>query len=519
MEKSIVIGSRGSDLALWQAHFTQQKLREIGVESEIKIIKTQGDIIQHLSFDKMEGKGFFTKEIESALLSGEIDLAVHSHKDLETTSPPGLTTVAVSDRANPGELLLMHKMAWDAMRPLNLKHKAIVGTSAARRKGQLLSIRPDVEIKDLRGNVPTRIDKLRRGDYDAIVLARAGAERLQVDLSEFAVEELDPRVFIPAPAQGVLAFQVRENNEQVKQIVQQLNTPEVAEVIERERGVLRILQGGCQVPFGAFCRPDDDAHLQYWSFYAQRDGGHSRRTYLDIPASEFSAEKVLRQLTQPLGKSVLITRTMHPAGAPRKMLLYAGIDLIEKSFIEVIQEHPEKPEMTTYQWCFFTSPNAVKHFPFFNEIKNKIRFAAVGKGTLAALQERGIEVDFIGLGTPRDIGRVFYAELGKEKALVVCGKNGLRNVQKSLPASSFDEFEVYKTQLCPQPLDQSPDIIAFTSPSNVQAYFESNSIDKGTRVVSIGPSTEKALSEMGVECTVAWESSEQALADTIVGLC
>ena len=149
----IVIGSRGSDLALWQANFVKEELEKAGHPTEIKIISTQGDRIQHLSFDKMEGKGFFTKEIEAALLDKSIDLAVHSHKDLETTSPKGLIIAAVSSREDPSELMLMRKEAVDTSQPLGLKKNPVVGTSSARRKSQLLHFRDDLEIKDLRGHV------------------------------------------------------------------------------------------------------------------------------------------------------------------------------------------------------------------------------------------------------------------------------------------------------------------------------------------------------------------------------
>ena len=178
----IVIGSRGSDLALWQAHHVKDRLTELGHNVTINIIKTQGDKIQHLSFDKLEGKGFFTKEIEAALLDGSIDLAVHSHKDLETNPPEDLIIGAVSNRANPADLLLIRKASADNSRKWNLKEGAIVGTSSARRKSQMLAYRSDVNLKDLRGNVPTRINKLREKQYDAILLAKAGVDRLELDL-------------------------------------------------------------------------------------------------------------------------------------------------------------------------------------------------------------------------------------------------------------------------------------------------------------------------------------------------
>lgn len=253
MSRKIIIGSRGSDLALWQAHHVEAQLKALGHEVQIEIIKTQGDRIQHLSFDKLEGKGFFTKELEEKLLDGSIDLAVHSHKDLPTEHPEGLIIAAVSEREDPSDMLLIRKEKVDAEKALQFVQNAIVGTSSARRKSQLLHHRPDIEIKDLRGNVPTRINKLREGQYDAIMLAAAGTERLQLDLSEFHTVKLNPTTFIPAPAQGVLGLQIRQTDSDLAEILAQLNDANVAARIGVERRILNLFEGGCQMPLGAFC--------------------------------------------------------------------------------------------------------------------------------------------------------------------------------------------------------------------------------------------------------------------------
>lgn len=292
----ITIGSRGSDLALWQAHHVTAQLEALGCEVELKIIKTQGDIIQHLSFDKMEGKGFFTKEIEAALLDKSIDLAVHSHKDLETNSPEGLVIAAVSEREDPSDLLLIRKEAVDTNVQFNLKSNGVVGTSSARRKAQMMRFRPDVEIKDLRGNVPTRIQKLRDGQYDAILLARAGVSRLQIDLSEFEVVVLDPREFIPAPAQGVLGLQIREEDTHLAQILQQLDTPDVRRRIGVERAVLNQLEGGCQLPLGVYC-PDD--HHVYVSFSSNWEEGAIWEEY-QVDDLDGVAELIVQDLKEGL---------------------------------------------------------------------------------------------------------------------------------------------------------------------------------------------------------------------------
>ena len=216
----------------------------------------------------MEGKGFFTKEIEEQLLNKTIDIAVHSHKDLETTQPEGLCIAAVSDREDPSEYVLIKKDAVDPNRPNQLKLGAVVGTSSARRKSQLLATNPDVKIKDLRGNVPTRINKLRTQDYDAIMLAKAGVKRLGINLDEFYVSCLSPKEFVPAPAQGVLGIQIRQEDDDLKKILAPLNNESVAARIAIERKVLKMMDGGCQLPLGVYCEQEASG-FRLWTAYAE----------------------------------------------------------------------------------------------------------------------------------------------------------------------------------------------------------------------------------------------------------
>lgn len=287
--RKIIIGSRGSDLALWQANFVQSELEKLGCNVELKIIKTQGDKIQHLSFDKMEGKGFFTKEIEAELLDKTIDLAVHSHKDLETNPPAGLKIAAVSEREDPAEFLLIHPNAVDENEKWGLKKGALVGTSSARRKAQLMAHRPDITLKDLRGNVPTRINKLREGNYDAIMLAAAGVTRLELDLSDLIVVRLHPEEFIPAPAQGVLGLQIREEDKELSHILEQLNHKDIAEKIAIERKVLNLLEGGCQLPLGVYCPTLETAYV---SFAKEWEKGAIYKTFTIANPSTIAQEIV-----------------------------------------------------------------------------------------------------------------------------------------------------------------------------------------------------------------------------------
>ena len=249
----IKIGSRGSRLALWQANFTKKALELNGNSVEIIVIKTKGDKIQDIGFDKMEGKGFFTKEIEDALLSNKIDLAVHSHKDLETNQPPGLFIGGVSKREDPSELLLVSKNSFDPSKMWNIIENGKIGTSSARRKSLIYSERKDLQIIDLRGNVPTRIKKLREGDYDAIILAKAGVLRLNLNLDDLYQITLDPHKFVPAAAQGALAFQIRDSDKRLHKELLKITDPKSAKAISLERRILKLFNGGCQVPIGVYC--------------------------------------------------------------------------------------------------------------------------------------------------------------------------------------------------------------------------------------------------------------------------
>lgn len=259
----VIIGSRGSELALWQAKHVKKQLEDLNHDVEIKIIITQGDAIQNLSFDKLEGKGFFTKEIELELLAGTIDLAVHSHKDLETNPPEGLVIAAVSERENPADILLVRKVSVDKSEKWGLKKNGVIGTSSARRKSLVLALRPDCTTEDLRGNVPTRIQKLADNQYDAIILAKAGVDRLELDLSDFHVHVLDTNEFVPAPAQGVLGLQIRKSDERMADIMKNLHHQEVSNRIRIERKVLNLMEGGCQLPLGVFCDIDGKIHVSH----------------------------------------------------------------------------------------------------------------------------------------------------------------------------------------------------------------------------------------------------------------
>jgi hydroxymethylbilane synthase len=250
--KALRIGTRGSALALWQARSISEALRAVaGVQSELVIVKTSGDKFQQTSFSEIGTKGVFIKELEDALLEHRVDLAVHSMKDVPTEIPGGLTIAAICKRQDVRDALLSTSGASLD----HLRAEAKVGTSSLRRKSQLLYARRDLQILDLRGNVDTRIEKLKRGDYDAIVLAKAGLDRL--DLSANITEVLATDVCLPAAGQGAIGIEARAEDAETLGVLGALNDAETRAGVEAERAALAGLEGGCQVSIGAWGRVEN----------------------------------------------------------------------------------------------------------------------------------------------------------------------------------------------------------------------------------------------------------------------
>ncbi len=250
--KALRIGTRGSALALWQARSIAHSLLGVtGIEAEIVIIKTSGDKFQQASFSQIGTKGIFIKELEDALLDERIDLAVHSMKDVPTEMPDGLTIAAIGKREDVRDALLSTSGATLASLPQNAR----VGTSSLRRQSQLLYARRDLRLLELRGNVDTRIEKLKRGDYDAIVLAKAGLDRL--GLSGNISQVLPPELSLPAAGQGAIGIEARTRDAATLRVLTALEDAETRSAVTAERSALAGLGGGCQVPIGAWGRVEN----------------------------------------------------------------------------------------------------------------------------------------------------------------------------------------------------------------------------------------------------------------------
>jgi hydroxymethylbilane synthase len=277
------IGSRGSQLALWQANHIAELLCVQGHEVEIQVIKTTGDRLQEVTFAEVGSKGMFTMEIEEALADCRIDLAVHSLKDLPTDLPQGFVLAAVPPRADPRDVFVSIKHASLAALPRHSR----VGTSSQRRRAQLKALRKDVEAVEFRGNVDTRLRKLAEGQVDAILLAAAGLDRL--GKTDWVRERLDPLDFCPAPGQGALAIEIRGGDVETLAAVTFLDHADTRFAVTAERAALAALGGGCQVPIGIHCRPSfarnasSGAWVEIFGVVASPETGKMVRVHLHAP--------------------------------------------------------------------------------------------------------------------------------------------------------------------------------------------------------------------------------------------
>lgn len=524
MEKTIIIGTRGSKLALWQANFTKKTLEAKGYKVELKIIKTKGDKIQHLSFDKIEGKGFFTKEIETALLSGYIDMAVHSYKDMPTQNTPGLQIAANSYRENPTDCLLIKQTKVDTKQALSLAHQAVVGTSSSRRKAQLLAIRPDLRMKDIRGNVPTRIGKLAN-EFDAIVLASAGISRLNIDISKYYTLQLPPNIMVSAPAQGVLAYQIRENDSYMQAVLVHLHDLKVAECINIERKILAGLGGGCQQPIGVYCKQNEHTkEYEVWSANAKSWQDFPVRSYVKGQNAQLLVSQSLQALRHHKEKQptkVFISRALSENSWFFRAMQARNYHTVAQSLISfkpVAIDHLPKCD-----WLFFSSKNAVRFFFAQNEeevlrqlAEQDIQVACLGKGTASTLPP-SIAPNFIGEvdASIEEIANNFLQQAVGKTVVFPQAKHSISSISsllnkqiKVIPLTVYNNLALSDFNI-PQ-----CDILVFTSPLNAKTYCSKYSFKADQKVIAIGNTTGNTLLELGAKnLTFAHEASEVGLAD------
>lgn len=297
--KTLRIGSRASLLAQWQANHVREQIASLcGVESKVVLIKTSGDRFEHTPVNQIGLKGIFIKELEDQLLDGQIDLAVHSVKDVPTETPRGLTFPAVLRRQDVRDCIVSATGTGLA----GLRQSARIGTSSLRRQSQLRHHRPDLDVRELRGNVDTRVRKVESGEYDAVVLAKAGLDRL--GWSQRISEVLSPQVCLPAVGQGALGVETRSRDRELNELLSRLDDAETRSAILAERALLSALQGGCTVPIGGWAR------IEHSEFVLEA-------CVASVDGADYIRERASGAADQPEVLGQAVARALLDAGATR----------------------------------------------------------------------------------------------------------------------------------------------------------------------------------------------------------
>lgn len=545
-DRTLKVGTRTSRLARWQSERVVQLLQDAwpDLQCELRPFVTKGDKTLDQPLPEIGGKGLFTAELERALREGEIDVAVHSLKDLPVEEAPGLTVGAITDRANAQDGLVArhgHTLA-------TLPAGSIVGTSSLRRQAQLLTERPDLQVKSIRGNVGTRVRKALEGEYDAAVLAAAGLERL--DMTDVVSEWLPTVVMLPAPGQAALAVQCRAGDEHVLELLAAIESDGARRTTAAERRFLQALGGGCSAPIAAYATVGADGRLHLRGLIATPDGqrvirveGESEGADLKAAlalgerlAHEATAQgatailaalepdvSVVKEAPKPLaGQRIAVTRPPHqaPELAERLQELGATPVLFPTIQIRPMEDSSELDkaigDLGRYDWVIFTSVNGVAIFfkrvealGLNNSLFDGVRVAAIGPATGDALAEEGVAPDYI----PEEFVAERIAEgLGDVSGLSILlpraaiARETLRQMLAAQGAA-VDEIPTYRT-LPATPSSkalaelENVDIITFTSSSTVRNFIdlvggrqEALRLLQDATVACIGPITAGTVEE------------------------
>ena len=564
MKKTVRIGTRGSKLALLQAYTVKKELEQQFTEIEfiVEIIKTKGDKILDVPLSKIGDKGLFTKELEVAMFNHEIDMAVHSLKDLPTSFPEGARLGAVLKRGEIRDALI----SLNNRKLSDLTVNDIIATSSLRRKAQLLRINKDFKIIEIRGNVNTRIRKMQDGYCNVMVMAAVGLQRL--DLDKYISELIDLESMIPACSQGAIAIEVRDNDAFIAAMVDKINDPGTRIAVDAERSFLRTLEGGCQIPVGSFTRIEGDQfHLT--GFISSVDGSQYIKESIDGPVDQavelsvrlatslFSkgGNEILKSIRDenlqyakawlPLKDKVIIsTRALEPGDTLPDLLKVRGAKVLALPMIGISQSKLRTDEkelmknLEVFDWIFFTSKNGVinffRHLIEINgntELPKSVKMAVMGARTAVELDYYGYAPHFINEeNTSDDLVQLFIERHKPSNLKILLALGSLADdllFDKLSVENKVYRINVYKT-VSPDNADKGIleiikrdkyDLILFTSPSTFNhfcSFYDEEQIGK-LKMVSIGATTTKAINDAGYEpLFTAQKSNAEGLRDAII---
>lgn len=563
-KNTIRIGTRGSKLALYQAYRVKDELQPHYPDTEftIEIIKTKGDKILDVALSKIGDKGLFTKEIEEALFNHEIDMAVHSLKDLPTVFPEGAKLGAVLKRGEIRDALI----STNGRKIADLTSNDVIATSSLRRKAQLLRINKDFKIIEIRGNVNTRIRKMEEGYCDVMIMAAAGLQRLE--MSHYISDLFEPEVMIPACSQGAIVIEIRENDPVTEEIISKINDEKTLIATDAERAFLRTLEGGCQIPVGSYTRFDGDT-FHITGFISSIDGTQyikdsaegviSQAVYVSMKLaknlhSRGGAEilKAIRDENIVFAQSdvslkdkvIISTRAIESGDSLPDLLKACGAKLLSLPMIEIAPSKLDSRmieqlnHLEQFDWIFFTSKNGViNFFRHLIDVKGNTELPKTAK--LAVIgYKTGLELEYYGYtptlicdeNTSDDLLVQFYKKYQPQNLNILLAQGNLADNTLSNRLSTentVSRINVYQTV---KPAYADPeiveiiknglyDLIVFTSPStftNFCSYFNPDQIGK-LKMVSIGTTTTKAIQEAGFEPAItAKKSSAEGLRDAII---
>ncbi len=543
--QSLLIGTRGSALALWQARHVQNELARLvpGCATRLETIRSEGDLDKVSPLTEIGGRGVFSSALQRALLEERIDLAVHSTKDVPTLSPLGLEIAAFPPREDPRDVLVSRHGVGIA----DLPRAPRIGTSSRRRAVQILALRPDAVVVELRGNIDTRLRKAASPEYDAVVLAAAGL--LRMEWAERITDYLSIDAFIPSPGQGALAIETRSAPDPVRVMVAELNHDRTATEVSLERKFLMSIGGGCTTPIGAHARLETahgQALVRFWGMLANEDGTRLERAYDEFRPDQ--GDDVVREIAQRMmrslapawegssiaegaahdlaGRKVLTTGTPSLAGSLRWAFTRRGTVMIHQATIVVeptdspaaLDEAIADARTGVYDWVVVTSENAVDaavRAVGGQPAPRRTRVAAVGSQTTRRLRERGVAVDLVPGGDQRVAGlleALAAFDLDGLRVLCLIGNRARPELVEGLRArgARVDAIEAYRT-VDVEEMDVHVlaairggeiDVVTFGSPSSVESLVRLLGVDlaalSGACLAAIGPTTASAMEALGL---------------------
>lgn len=542
LSKSVRIGTRGSALALWQARTVQQLLATAhpDLQSELVIIKPEGDLDKHSSLRQIGGRGVFTSALQMRMLANQIDIAVHSTKDLPSLAPHGIAIAAFPQREDGRDALISrHGVSLEEL-PAN----PVIGTSSRRRSAQILQVRPDAQIHELRGNIDTRLRKGLSDDFDAVILAAAGLKRMGWDDQITAL--LPVEISCPAPGQGALAIETRIDPDPAADLVAALDDVDIRTAVMVERAFLRGVGGGCSTPIGAHARIEHMhgiATVRFWGMFGSDDGTRLERMYAEWPAESaidhaFAAADEMMSIVSPKwtgvditipleNRSVLVTGTTSHIASLSTELDKHGARSHPLQTLKIETVKVELPD--TYDWLVLTSKHAV---PAIDWTLVTSPVAVVGEATARSLRQLGVEPDRLAQGPGAEqLARELIAQ-GVEGKHVVCVVSDIaRDVLENDLTAAGANVEVIRAYTNTPETDMVPELreriaagemeaVTFASPSSVAAFVAMIGIDlpalSGAAMMAIGPTTADAMREHGLPVhATADESTVGGLVDTL----